>query len=303
MSAQEKEGKQKYIQDLKFYHKGLEIFLKNNYGIKTEYLEVMSWGYVSTALYIKTTEGKEIVARIGEYSKEKIKNIERDYNVTKYLSQKVPTSEYILDKNGRYLISYEDNEVLRLAEKPDLLIKSKKRVIRLSDYIQGTPPFDMNLKIFTQAVEILKIIHQQEIPTYINLEKSKYKNGNEKLLHGDLTPSNILVSFGNVAAVVDFEESCIGPVEWDLARCAFFGWGRMKNVEYKKVIETLYVTYKEKTLDIKSLIEFSIENAYLHLNNVMKHKERYETYEKWKEDFDISKRQVDELEKSKGKLY
>lgn len=266
--------KKQYIGKLKIYHKKLEEFIKEHYGLDTDYLENTSWGYNTTTFYLKTKQG-DYVARLGGYSTEKEENVRKDIMLTNLLRSHVPTAEYIRTKDGSYFKIFNED-----------------KIVRVTKYIQGTPPFNMTLDVLKEAVSYLKNIHQHPVD---NLDLPLKPGKHPKLLHGDLTPSNILISFDKIVGIVDFEMAVLGPVEWDLARCAVFGWYRMSDVAIEKALQIVAETYNDPTLDTDLLIEFAVKNAQEHLKNVKSHKEFYDNAKDWENDLKDAKTKLETI--------
>ena len=263
--------KEAYLANLAKYHQELEDFIFSEYGIKTTYSEAMSWGYNTTVFYIQSNRGN-FVAKLTHPTPEKLIKIEKEITLSNKLHNELPTSKYLLNKNGEWTCKFKD------------------MVFRISEYVAGTPPFDMNFDILEQAVSFLKKIHsikvsEVSIPTY---EEGNY----DTFLHGDLTPSNILISFGKICGIVDFEEAMYGPIEYDLSRLAVFSWFRMKENKFSEILD--FVTQKygvsvnSKSVDQKLLKKISLDHAKSHLDNTIMNKTHYEKPEDWEHDCDFA---------------
>jgi len=131
----------------------------------------------------------------------------------------------------------------------------------------------MNLDIVLQAVEILHEMHQIK-PETINYPLEKFDCDAPKFLHGDLTPSNMLISYGKIMGVIDFELSILGPVEYDLARLAIFSWFRMGDTPFLNVLQKVKEKYPEGT-SLELLEKFSLLHCQMHLDNIKKHEKGY----------------------------
>lgn len=263
--AMNNKSKQKYISDLKVYHKKLESLIQQNYNVDTEYLEVLSWGYHTTAIYIKSSKAKEYLLKLADWSEKKEKAILKDISLSNRLREIIPTPVYIKTTNGGYICRFED------------------KIVRLSHYISGLAPLDMNFDVLGQMVDVLKRIHYSSaMPENV-------------MLHGDLTPHNVLVSFGKIVAVMDFEMSFIGPREWDVARTAFFSWNYMKNTQFEKVAQFVLEKYRDDSINTDLVYKYAVENAQKHLDSVEKHQSDYEQQEDWEKDRDFAREQLSRL--------
>jgi len=250
-------AKQKYIEGLATYHKRLEAAIQTNYGIDTEYLEVISWGYHTTAIYAKSTDNKEFLLKLADWSENKEVDVLRDIDVSNRLRSAMPTPMYIKNLSGNYTFRFED------------------KILRLSHYISGLSPLKMDFDILGQMVDLLKTIHSF------------------KILHGDLTPHNVLISFGEIVAVMDFEMSSTGPREWDLARTAFFSWNYMSQTAFDKVAQFVLEKYADTSIESDLFYKYVVENAQKHLASVKKHREDYDQQEDWERDCSFAKKQLE----------
>ncbi|MFA5776306.1 MAG: phosphotransferase [Patescibacteria group bacterium] len=256
------ESKQKYIDGLKVYHKKLESLIQQSYNVDTEYLEVLSWGYHTTAIYIKSNKAKEYLLKLADWSKKKEKAILKDVDLSNRLRDTIPTPIYIKTLSDNYICRFED------------------KIVRLSHYISGLAPLDMNFDILGQMVAVLKKIHSfPAMPGNV-------------LLHGDLTPHNILVSFGKIVAVMDFEMSFIGPREWDIARTAFFSWNYMKDTSFERVAQFILKKYEDGSIDADLIYKYTVKNAQKHLESIEKHQNNYERQTDWERDYLFAKSQL-----------
>jgi len=271
-SSQDKEN---YLKGLQRYHKLLERILFEEYGISTDYLEVLGWGFTTTAFYIKFKNNAYLV-RLSNYSKEKLDSINKEIYISNYFNSEIPTSKYLKNKSGEYASIFKD------------------RIFRVSEYIEGISPFDIDMDIFKQMIKILRIIHASEIPN-INLPEKLAENKPLKFLHGDLTPSNILISYGKIVGILDFEMSLTGPVEWDLAKTTLFGWYRMPGSSFENVLTSALTFYNQINIDTNLMIKYALEHAEEFLNNIISHKNIYHHKEDWEHDFDFAKGRLSEL--------
>ncbi len=267
--------KENYLKGLQKYHKLLEQVLFEEYNISTDYLEVLGWGFTTTAFYIKSKNNAYLV-RLSNYSKEKLESVNKEITLSNYFNAQIPTSKYLKNRSGEYTSMYED------------------RIFRVSEYIEGLSPFDIDMDIFKQMIGVLKIIHNFEIPS-ITLPKKPYENKPLRFLHGDLTPSNILISYGKIVGVLDFEMGLLGPVERDLAKTTLFGWYRMPGSTFENVLTSALGFYNYKEADIKLIMKYILEYAEEFLDNIISHKKIYNHKEDWVHDFDFAKGKISEL--------
>ena len=255
--------------------------MQQNYQIDIKYMEVLSWGYHTTAFYIKSSHGKEYLLKLANWSKEKETGIEKDVKLSNLFRTVVPTPVYIKTVSGRYTCRFEN------------------KILRLSHYISGLAPLEMNFDILGQMVDVLKKIHGcRGVPQ--QFEKRAVKSGarDENAaapLHGDLTPHNVLVSYNKVVAVMDFEMSFTGPREHDLARTAVFSWNYMKNTRFKEVARFVLEKYAGKDINTDLFYKLAVENAQKHLDAIKKHCADYDRHKDWEKDYDFALRQLQRL--------
>lgn len=276
------DAEQKYVEGLKQYHKKLEVILAQNYGIKTQYLETLSWGYHTTAFYIKSAEDREYLLKMADWSTEKEAAIRKDLELSNLLRNVIPTPTYIETLEGKLLCRFED------------------KILRVSHYISGLSPLDMSYSILGQMIDVLKQMHsfsaspsQNEVHLPILTKESHLKGF--KLLHGDLTPHNILVSFGKIVAVMDFETSFVGPVEYDLARTSVFSWNYMGKESFEQTAKFVLERYNHSEIDTQKFLKYVVEDAQKHLAAIYENRQKYDRDEKWKKDRDFALAQLERL--------
>lgn len=251
--------KQDYIAGLKTYHKDLTDVVKKNYGVKTQYLEVISWGYHTTAFYIKVRDNAEYLLKLTAWSEEKEKLILKDIKLSQDLKSVLPTPVYIPNHSGSYITRYQD------------------KILRLSHYISGLAPLAMDYDILGQMVDVLKKVHGFNI------------------IHGDLTPHNVLVSYGKLIAVMDFELSFDGPKEYDLARTSVFSWNYFKDEPFENIAKFVLEKYADDKIDPDLFYKLCVKNSRKHLDAVTNHRRDYDSEQDWKRDHDFAKNQLDKL--------
>lgn len=274
MNKETRTEKDQYIKDLERDHKLIEEVVSNQWNVQTQYLENIFWGYNTSAFYIKA-HNNEYILRTTKNTVSKQKLLKIDLGLSKYLNNVVPTSMYL--KTTKNKDFYMDD----------------KRIYKLSKYIQGVPPFDMSLEIFKQAVEMLYKIHQTPPPPQKTI---KLKIKGKTLLHGDLTPSNILISHDKVVGILDFELAFLGPAEYDIARASTLSWFRLQEIPFQEFISTAEKAY-EKELDRKLLLRLSKHTAEKHLANIVKYKGNYENEKMWLKDYLFAQKIVERLNK------
>ena len=250
-------GKERYIAGLKKYHKHLEKVILDEYALTVKYINVMAWGYTTTALYVETDHGN-YTARLSVFSDEKLEMIKKDIGISHKLHNILPTAEHIRNKDGQYYTLFEN------------------KILRLSKHIEGATAFEMDMEQYIKVIEILKKIHKAGI------------------LHGDLTPSNLLLSYGKIVGILDFEESFNGPVEYDLARTCVFFWYRMEDIPFREVFDVTLKEY-DSPVDEPKFADFCEKHAQNHSEQVRLHKEVYDSEEFWKEDYEFSRKALKEI--------
>ena len=266
-----------YIKNLGGVYDDFKLWLNIYYGLETEILEEKpsSWGYSTSCYYLKAKDGDYAVS-ISRHSVKKSALIDKDIYISNLLKSVIPTPAYLQTNN-----------------KSNYIVKNA-HIIKINEYINGVPPFEMNLIILKEAVNILKNIHSTLAPGIkLSSPKGLSKYEKKKFLHGDLTPSNILVSNNKIIGILDFEHCFIGPIEWDLARCLVFSWFRMyEKVTFEETLNLVLEVYGSDLVNKKLLLEFSIKNAQTYLHNIIKHKYKYEDKEWFKIECDFAKEKL-----------
>ncbi len=275
------DAEQGYITGLKEYHKRLAVFVAEKYKIDITYLEVLSWGYHTTALYLKSSNGKEFLLKLADWSKEKEAGILKDISMSDKYRAIIPTPIYLKTITGDNVCRFED------------------KILRVSDYISGLAPLEMTYDILGQMVDVLKKMHALQAPSElgwaIGTHPTRAVPKGCVVLHGDLTPHNVLVAYGQLVAVIDFELSFMGPKEYDLARTAVFSWNYFGNEPFEQVAQFTLRKYTAKDVNADLFYKFALENAQKHLAAVAKHKNNYDRKEDWDRDHDFALRQLKRL--------
>lgn len=276
----------------KKFHEKLAEVIENEYGLKCAFTNLTSWGYTTTAYYVETNKGN-LIARLSKNTAGKIEKIEKEVKISNYLRNIIPTTHYIRNLRGCYIIHIK-NECDSFLKNMALI---ENTYLRVSKHIEGIPPFDMNFIILEQMVKYLKIIHEQNpnIPE-VKLKKYYPNKKNQKLLHGDLTPSNVLLSYGNITGILDFEEAMIGPVEWDLSRTAVFSWFRMHDLPFKEVLKFVLEKYDNKDVSEKLTKELSKKHLEDRVENLVKNKYIHEDIKFWNEDYEFTKDMLSKID-------
>jgi len=255
--------KELYLENLREYHNALAITLEKEYGIFATYTEAMAWGYTSTAFYVKTKE-QDYVARVGQPTEEKKGGMEKDIFFANRLKEILPTAKFAKNKSGSYISKLGD------------------RIMCVSEHIKGMPPFKMNETVYKESMDKLKLIHE------FSTEKLEpYVSGKGRLLHGDFTPSNILVSYDKLVGILDFEMAHLGDVEWDIAKAVVFFWFRWKNASFQRSLKTALEGYDDKSLNEQKILKYAKEHTHRHLKNIVAHKEYYDETKTWDEECDF----------------
>jgi len=255
------------------YHQKLEEVIKREYDLIPTFSNPISWGYTTNAFYIKTNEG-DFAARLSKNSPEKIRTIEKDIEISRALENVLPVPKYIKNRNGDYLSIIQE-------EKDDYAILISNSIIRLHKFIEGVLPFDMTENILAQCVDLVKTLHIFSVPIRRGAEDS--------LLHGDLTPSNFLVAYGKIVAVLDFEKTFVGPVEYDLSKMAVFFWFRMPAHTFPEIMQLILNRYDSVTINVDTLYKFSVQHAQNHLANIANNKKRYSNQKEWEKEYSFVK--------------
>lgn len=265
---------EEYIINISKDHKAMEKLLKTQWDIDTVYFENIAWGYNTTAYYIKSTKA-DYLLRTAKYTTHKALLLKKDIYLSGVLAEAIPTSNYlptINDKNYKI---------------------QTKRIFKLSKFIEGTPPFDLSFAVLDQIITHMIKIHDHDANMLsMKLPKLSRKTEKNVLLHGDLSPSNVLISHGKVVGILDFEKAMLGPIEYDVARTTVLCWFRMINHPFDQVANYIKENYEhgtKKELDIKLLKKYYEKTIKSHLNNVAKHKTRYDSVQKWEEDHKFAK--------------
>lgn len=271
-----------YILKTQKYNKHIEDIIIQEYDLEIKFLNLINWGYNTTAFYLETSIGK-LILRLSTYSEEKLQVIQKDILISELLSDVLPIPRFIKSKKGNLICVITDEQGV-------------KRILRLSDHMEGVMPFNPDKEVIHQTATFLKKLHTQVPAEKLTLLKKSSmleikENVPAVLVHGDLTPSNVLISHNKLVRVVDFENACIGPKEIDLARSSVFFWFRMPNFKFEEVLCMFLDAYND---EVNSDMLYDFSRAFLveHVENVTNSKEVYESENAWNEDIKFSKQML-----------
>lgn len=262
----------------------IHVFLANHvieeYGIDTKFSDVVGWGYNSTSIYLNDTADNEYLIKFRTNTLENKASITKDIYFANYLKNEIPTVEYIPSKNSNYIT--EANNLLYTVHK----------------FKQGVTPFRLTREIIVDSIPYFKRIHNFKVPSKREIElRQLLGNGDPskyKLLHGDITPSNYLVAYNKVSAILDFEFMCIGPVEYDLASMIVFSWFRMETETYISIRDFIISEYDEP---VNSALIYKYASNLLEsrLTAIHKFKKTYKSRKDWLSDFNFTTSKLNEL--------
>ncbi len=265
------QAKINYLKGLERYSKNIEEVVEKNYDVQPQYVEILTWGYTAVAYFIRAVNGQKYLAKVTDYSPEKEKRLLKAVCLSAFLDSVITTTRCFKNLSGQHLTVFED-------------VLGSNKILKLSTYIDGAQALEMDWNILDTAIKNLKIIHT--LPTdnlSCDLPKLESPKSEYKLLHGDLTPQNILVYYGKVTGILDFEEMLLGPVEYDLARTAVFCWFRMADIKFAEVLKHIMNSYEKSgetdgssRLDKELFWQYSKEHAQKHLHNVEGARAKYD---------------------------
>lgn len=267
------------------FHKAVKAVVEEKYPLQVQWTKVIAWGYQTVCLYMEDNHQNKYVIKYTKANEQKLAKISKSIHLEHYLTIKLPTPEYIKNNEGGFITQFNTDHVLRLQH-----------------HLEGIPPYDMTWEIFDQAIEKLQILHQMPIPTEVEIEQyinndlaSTLEETDYVLLHGDLTPSNILISFGRITGILDFEESLIGPAEYDLARLAVFSGYYMQDVTFDDLWNRCKTTYQLRKLNKVVFVSTALEHLQERLQNLGAHKESYDNLGDWEADLQFTQDKLEEI--------
>ncbi len=280
----------------KEFHKALEELIQQNWGVNVEFSDPFSWGYTSTSIYIRTQESKEYIAMLAVDSPQKRESIKKNIEITRRLKLAVKTPEYVRTIHGEYLLLIPRIEIPHGQD-------VENRILTLGKFIPGIPPFDVTNGILQQGIKLLYEIHtcgldkNEEIGNLL----PKIKGHKQTFLHGDMTPSNLLVHNNKLTGVLDFEMALIGPVEYDISRFVIFSWFRRKEKELKEILEMVSTQYSERAksqLNRELLKTFMLLHVQKHVHNIRRHKNSYKELTKFNRDIEFAEKRLETLKQA-----
>ena len=267
-----------YILKTQKYNKHLEDLVVGQYDFDIKFLNLINWGYNTTAFYLETSIGN-LILRLCDYSKEKLLSVQKDILISEVLERLLPIPHFYKNKKGNHICLITDDQGV-------------KKILRISDHVEGVMPFNPDKNTIIQTVTFLKKLHTQIPQDKLKLlEESSLlevkETQNRVLIHGDLTPSNILISHNKLVRVVDFENACLGAREIDLARASVFFWFRMSELKFEEVLCMFLENYNE---DVNSNILYDLSHKFLseHIENVKNNREIYDNEVAWQRDIEFS---------------
>ncbi len=280
-------------QGFREFHKALERLIQQNWGINVIFSDPFSWGYTSTSIYIRTQEDKEYIAMLSIDSPQKRASIKKNIEITHKLQLSVQTPKYLRNTQGKYLLPISKIEIPHGQD-------VKNRILTLGEFIPGIPPFNVTDSILRQGAKLLHEIHTCGLDTDEKIRKllPKIKSVNQTFLHGDITPSNLLVHNDKLTGVLDFEMALIGPVEYDISRFVVFSWFRRKQAELEKVFRIVITQYAEETenqLSRELLKTFMLLHVQKHVHNIRTHKNNYDKPTKFDQDLKFAEERLEAL--------
>lgn len=257
----------------------IKLLLKEEYAIIPRVFEKSAWGYNTVAYYVQHSSDTYVV-KVTPTSKEKLVGCQKDVLISTLLSPALPTPRYLKNRHGEYMTNASD------------------LIIRVAHYIEGTSPFKMNIPVYKQIIQLLAVLHTTPVDSVLKALLGQNLNvldGGSVFLHGDLTPSNVIVADDKVVGLMDFEDSLIGPVEYDLARSAVFSWFRMDSMPFKDLVDLTMEEYKGSADRLK-MLNYCVRHARNHLKQVVEHKGSYKDEVFWNDDYNFSSKALKEIE-------
>ena len=266
-----------YILKTQKYNKHIEEIIVQEYDFEIKFLNLINWGYNTTAFYLETSIGN-LILRLSSYSEDKLKSVQKDILISELLYRELPIPHFIISKRGNHINVITDEQ-------------GNKKILRISDHVEGVMPFNPSKDVIEQTAAFLRTLHTVDKDKLKILKESKMLDIREVkeqvLVHGDLTPSNVLISHEKLVRVVDFENACIGDRETDIARSSVFFWFRMSDLKFEDILCQFLNKYSHE-LDIDTLYHYSSLFLNEHIENVISSKNLYDSEEIWKKDLEFS---------------
>jgi aminoglycoside phosphotransferase (APT) family kinase protein len=274
------------------FHRTLENVIAREFEITPRYSSLHSWGYSTTAYYVETKNpSRNYVVRLTPFSEERKMRIKKDNEMAMYLRDKLPIPAILPNKYGEGF-SFIEREVDSRG-----IVMLENSFLRLSEHAQGALPVELTEDIYRQLLELLNNIHA--IPCENlglgALDAISGSTGPGVLLHGDLTPMNVLVYNDKVVAVFDFEEACVGPVEWDVAKTLVFSWFRLPRRSFTEMLEMTRRFYS-RDVSPDLILTFARKHIGDRLKDIIDHKDSHNDQYFWDSDYNFTQGKLVELE-------
>lgn len=256
----------------------IRSILTSEYGIVPNILEKSAWGYNTVAYYAQEGTDKFVV-KVTNNVGQALSRCQKDVRMSALLSGVLPTPVYLQNKRHDYILAMP------------------QAIVRVAKYIDGTAPFRMTLPIYLDMLIHLRKLHEFSLGSNSSLAddlRLAVVEGGRVLLHGDLTPSNVIVFQDKVVGVLDFEDSLIGPIEYDLAKSAVFSWFRTENIAFREVFDFTLASYPAD-LDKEKLLSYCVAHSQNHLDQILAHKHLYKDKGFWRDDFEFSAKAAEEI--------
>lgn len=257
----------------------VNLILQKAYGVTPDVLEKSAWGFNSTAYYFRQGDD-QFVAKVTLSDPEKLAKCQKDVQLSMALANIVPTSTFIPNKNG------------------DFITQDGGFIVRVARFVAGAPPFDMNSRVYKSMLDQLRKFHLvplADLLPVIKPLKLPVLEGSKTFLHGDLTPSNVIVAGDKIQAVLDFEDSLIGPVEYDLARCAVFSWFRWQQADFEQVFHETLTGYGNR-IDQTKLADYCQRHVQEYLEHIVEYKAKYDNLTNWTDDYNFARQSAAAIE-------
>ena len=86
-----------YILKTQKYNKHIEDIIVQEYDLEIKFLNLINWGYNTTAFYLETSAGK-LILRLSTYSEEKLRDIQKDILISELLADILPIPRFVKSK-------------------------------------------------------------------------------------------------------------------------------------------------------------------------------------------------------------
>ncbi len=118
--------------------------ITSSYGLTISFIELISWGYTTNCFYIKTNKG-DFVARVSDFSEEKVQDINRDMLISSLLGSEFLLPTFLKTTNEEDLVTFTD-------------LDNKKRLLRISDHKEGVMPFALDEELLNKILDTMIIL-------------------------------------------------------------------------------------------------------------------------------------------------